>query len=210
MTGQGSAESLLPHILEQAQQDNLLSSTGMTPQGAVQLLDQNGISSHLEQGNISELEQALSQGKDIIVGIDAYDLPAWQQDGAPTNAPQEANHGVMVTGIDETAGVVYINDTGIPGGAEEAVPIKDFLEAWQTSQNAMIVTDGVHTDATPSPAPAPSTNTSTTTTDHTGPTPDTVSPPSPNTNTEHSPGAIILPVILHIERDLQQDQRELQ
>ena len=33
---------------------------------------------------------------------------------------------------------------------------------------------------------------------------------SPNTNSNQSPGAIILPVILHIERDLQQDQRELQ
>jgi hypothetical protein len=45
-----------------------------------------------------------------------------------------ANHAITVLGINETKGVIYINDSGGTGGKGLAVPLDKFMEAWQRGQ----------------------------------------------------------------------------
>jgi hypothetical protein len=47
---------------------------------------------------------------------------------------------VVVTGIDTTAGVVHLNDSGIKTGRNERVPLATFERSWATSQTLAVVT----------------------------------------------------------------------
>lgn len=52
----------------------------------------------------------------------------------------DANHFVVVTGVDTAAGVVHLNDSGSSSGRDEQVPESTFLQSWATSGDKMIVT----------------------------------------------------------------------
>jgi hypothetical protein len=66
--------------------------------------------------------------------------------------------------VDTAKGIVYVNDSGVPRGGDEAVPIATFEQSWATSGDAMVVAQpagGDHSDATlttdttPLPSPSP-------------------------------------------------------
>ena len=57
-----------------------------------------------------------------------------------TRQPHQENHFVVVTGIDTTAEVVHLNDSGIKAGRDEQVSLATFKQAWATSDNFAVVT----------------------------------------------------------------------
>ncbi len=104
---------------------------------------------------ISALESELAAGHQVIASVDAETV--WNS-VAGTDSPDAgvADHAVVVTGIDSTNGVVYLNDSGTPNGAAEAVPLAVFEQAWATSGHAMVATDGDELATNPLDAPSPS------------------------------------------------------
>ena len=104
---------------------------------------------------ISALEDRLAAGHQVIASIDGQSV--WNSVFG-TNSPDAgaADHAVVVTGIDTTNGVVYLNDSGTPNGAAEAVPLSVFEQAWATSGHAMVATDGQELATNPLDAPSPS------------------------------------------------------
>src|ERR1700749_2263058 len=86
------------------------------------------------QTSIDELEHDLAERRRVIVIVNAETI--WNRPGN-RNA---ANHFVVVTGIDAIAGVVHLNDSGLPSGRDEQVPIATFERAWAPNHNSAIVT----------------------------------------------------------------------
>ncbi|KKC04605.1 C39 family peptidase [Mycobacterium nebraskense] len=80
------------------------------------------------------LAQELDRGHKVIVGLN--DKIIWDE---PGNRTRE-NHFVVVIGIDTTARVVHLNDSGIEAGRDEQVPLATFEKAWATSDNFAVVT----------------------------------------------------------------------
>jgi hypothetical protein len=89
----------------------------------------------IENGNLTDLEGYLAEGREVMIGIDATRI--WH-DGPDAGEP---NHFVVVTGFDPTTDTVYINDPGEPDGKAEAIPLSEFESAWETSGDVMIVTE---------------------------------------------------------------------
>lgn len=83
---------------------------------------------------LKALAQYVDQGHKVIASVNAETL--WAEDGQRT----EANHVVVVTGVDTTKGVVHLSDTGTSDGRDKQVSIDTFTRAWSTSDEAMIVT----------------------------------------------------------------------
>jgi len=100
------------------------------------------------------LQQQLSAGHHVLVGVDAEKI--WDAVGVTHPDPDgdRPDHVVEVTGIDTDQGVVYLNDTGNEdptnphAGAAEAVDIGVFERAWALSNHEMVAT----TDADPAAA----------------------------------------------------------
>jgi hypothetical protein len=156
--GVPDAGSLLPEVTSAAEGFGLIETgdgySGMTMDNAGALLDSLGVPNHIEHGDIGTLEQMLDQNRSIIVSVDADELPLWGETdpGDGTGADQGADHALVVTGIDEEKGLVYLNDPGHPEGREETLTIDQFKDAWADGDNTMVVTDSAPSDAAP-PAP---------------------------------------------------------
>jgi hypothetical protein len=83
------------------------------------------------------LEQDLAAGRKVIAGLNAetiWNYPAGQ--GQRT----QADHAVVVTGVDTANDVVHLNDSGTPTGRDEQIPMATFTQAWTTGDNLLIVT----------------------------------------------------------------------
>ncbi|MGH3636198.1 MAG: hypothetical protein ACRDTS_19345, partial [Mycobacterium sp.] len=52
----------------------------------------------------------------------------------------QADHAVVVTGVDTGNNIVHLNDSGIPTGRDEQIPMDTFTQAWATGDNLLIVT----------------------------------------------------------------------
>jgi hypothetical protein len=78
--------------------------------------------------------RVLRDGGAVIVNLNAETI--WDLDGDRT----QADHALVVTGVDTDNGVVHLNDSGTDDGADEQVSIDTFTAAWQTSGNEMVVT----------------------------------------------------------------------
>lgn len=111
---------------------------GTSPGDMVDLLSQYGIASDLTTGNTMQtIEQDLAAGRKVIAGLNAetiWDYPAGQ--GQRT----QADHAVVVTGVDTRNDVVHLNDSGTPNGRNEQIPLATFTQAWATGNNLLIVT----------------------------------------------------------------------
>ncbi|MEB3983684.1 hypothetical protein OQ968_20750 [Mycobacterium sp. 663a-19] len=86
------------------------------------------------------LEQDLAQGRKVIVAVNAELI--WGEpveDKTPDGKP-EANHAVVVTGVDTADGVVHLNDSGSEDGRDARVPIDIFIRSWASSDDEMTVT----------------------------------------------------------------------
>jgi hypothetical protein len=104
---------------------------------------------------ITAMESELAAGHQVIASVDAETI--WNSvSGTDSPDAGTADHAVVVTGVDTTNGVVYLNDSGTPNGAAEAVPLSVFEQAWATSGHAMVATDGAELASDPLDAPSPS------------------------------------------------------
>lgn len=111
---------------------------GTSPADMVQLLQHYGIASDLTTGNTMEgLEQDLAGGHKVIAGLNAETI--WNYPPGQGNRT-EADHAVVVTGVDTRDDVVHLNDSGTPNGRDEQIPMATFTQAWATGNNLLIVT----------------------------------------------------------------------
>ncbi len=103
------------------------------------LLGKYGIQSDLTTGNTMDgLEQDLAGGHKVIAAVNAetiWNYPPGK--GQRTNA----DHAVVVTGVDTRADVVHLNDSGTPNGRDEQILMDTFTKAWATSNDLLIVTE---------------------------------------------------------------------
>ncbi|MHC1560681.1 C39 family peptidase [Actinomycetospora sp. C-140] len=122
-------------------------ASGMTSSEGEALLESYGIPATTTHGSLKDLELLLDQDRDIIAYVDADEIWYHQDDDAGDGGA-DANHAVVVTGIDDEN--VYLADPGDPSGAVSVVPRATFEDAWSDSDHEMLVTD----TAPPHTAPA--------------------------------------------------------
>ena len=109
---------------------------GTSPDDLVVLLRQFGIQSQLTTGNtMTTLEQDLAGGRKVIATVNAETI--WNTGSGNRS---DADHAVVVTGVDTRTNVVHLNDSGIQTGRDEQIPLDTFTQAWATSNNELIVT----------------------------------------------------------------------
>lgn len=124
-------------LVDLATELSLLGPKGMSLDGGVTLLEHHGVDAEVRTGTTDELRTMLDAGKPVIIGLDSSDLYGVQD--APFADDLAAGHAVVITGIDDEAGLVYINDPGFPDGAGVAIPIETFEDAWKDADFSMIV-----------------------------------------------------------------------
>jgi hypothetical protein len=111
---------------------------GTSPEDMVMLLQKYGVQSQLTTGNTTQaIEQDLAGGHKVIAAVNAetiWNYPAGQ--GQRT----QADHAVVVTGVDTGADIVHLNDSGTPNGRNEQIPMATFTQAWATGNDLLIVT----------------------------------------------------------------------
>lgn len=115
---------------------------GTTSLNMDKLLEYYGIDKEMSFDNdIDSLENALNEGKNVIVGLDSDQI--WY--GVENNifSPEtNANHAVQVIGIDRTNPdypMVVLNDSGTIDGCGELVPLEVFKDAWNAGDAQMII-----------------------------------------------------------------------
>jgi Peptidase_C39 like family len=110
---------------------------GTSPEDMVVLLNKYGVPSQLTTGNtLPGMEQDLAAGRKVIAAVNAETI--WNY---PLNQGQRTNadHAVVVTGVDTRADIVHLNDSGTPNGRNEQIPLATFVQAWGTGNNLLIV-----------------------------------------------------------------------
>ena len=122
-------------------------ASGMTSSQGEALLESYGIPATTTHGSLKDLELLLDRDRDIIAYVDSDEVWYGAEDDT-TDGGSDANHAVVVTGIDDEN--VYLADPGDPSGAISVVPRETFEDAWSDSGHEMLVTD----TAPPQTAPA--------------------------------------------------------
>jgi hypothetical protein len=90
---------------------------------------------------LKALERDLTDRRKVIVGLNSELLWGDPVEDRTAEGAPEANHAVVVTGVDTGAGIVHVNDSGNEKGRDEQVPIDVFTRAWDTSDDHMTLTD---------------------------------------------------------------------
>lgn len=125
-------------LVAMANEHGFMTDTGMSALDSITLFENYGVEAEATSGTLDDLRDALDRGDPIIVGIDAADL--YSGGGGPFDPGMESGHAVVVTGIDDgPPGVLYINDPGFPDGAGVEIPLELFEDAWEDSENTMVV-----------------------------------------------------------------------
>ena len=123
-----------------------LTSSGTTINDMGRLLDLYGVPNYINHsGDLPSIIDALSHGRKIIVPVNSTELwegvTFWQRlFGTHNTGP---DHAIVVAGIDysdQANPMVIINDPGHPNGANQAVPLEHFLEAWNDSNFTYLAT----------------------------------------------------------------------
>ncbi|MDF2925714.1 MAG: hypothetical protein K0R57_4628 [Paenibacillaceae bacterium] len=120
-------------------------AAGTAPEHVGKLIEDCGIP--VDRGydwSAADLADALDRGEKVIVGLNSNEIWHAQYDanGNPTELPN-AGHAVWVTGMyqdDSGNWFVIMNDSGVPDGAGETVPLHDFLNAWEDYGNFAVIT----------------------------------------------------------------------
>ena len=82
---------------------------------------------------LNALEQYLGAGRKVIAYVNSAIV--WDTDDQRT----DADHFVVVTGVDANKNVVHLNDPGADE-ANTTISVPDFMKAWDTSNDSIIVT----------------------------------------------------------------------
>ena len=122
-----------------------LTEGGTSPENTAQLLEHYGVHTHTNpSGSLDALTTELAQGHKVIAAVHANDL--WQTNWPLSDlfSPHQADHAIVVTGLNMTAPAhpqVVVNDSGDPHGAGKEYPLDQFLGAWRDSGNFFVATD---------------------------------------------------------------------
>ncbi len=120
---------------------------GTSPEDLVLLLGKYGIQSQLTTGNTMQtIEQDLTGGHKVIAALNAETI--WNYPPGKGQRTQ-ADHAVVVTGVDTRDDIVHLNDSGTPNGRDERIPLATFTQAWATGDNLLIVTQQTGYDTVP-------------------------------------------------------------
>jgi hypothetical protein len=122
----------------EAHRGNIYLFDGTSPEDLVVLLQRYDIQSDLTTGNtMGVLEHDLAGGHKVIAALNAESI--WNY---PPGKGQrtDADHAVVVTGVDTRTNIVHLNDSGTPNGRNEQIPVATFTQAWATSNDLLIVT----------------------------------------------------------------------
>jgi hypothetical protein len=115
---------------------------GSVPSYVGELLEDYGVGVHTrENATVYDLANELAQGHKVIVGVDADEL--WRPSFFNDLFGEQANHALIVTGIDTTDPNdvrVILTDPGT-GDVARSYPMEQFLDAWSDSSCMMIATD---------------------------------------------------------------------
>ncbi len=131
-------------VVTMANDMGVMTASGMAPEDGARLLEELGVEAEVQSGSLDQLRTALDNDQEIVIGLDAADL--YSGEGGPFDPGMTSGHAVVITGIDDNAGMVYINDPGFPDGAGVAIPIDQFEDAWADTGNTMIVATESGTD----------------------------------------------------------------
>ncbi len=126
-------------LVDLAEELDVLDPDGMTVDNGVRLLEHYGVEAEGRTGSLDELRTMLDADVPVIIALDADDI--YGTGDAPFADDTISGHAVVITGIDDEAGLVYINDPGFPDGAGVAVPIDVFEDAWTDFDHQMIVVE---------------------------------------------------------------------
>jgi len=126
-------------VVDLANQLGVLGETGMSMDDGLALLEHWGVDAQVETGSLDELRTLLDADTPVIIGLDADDL--YGTGDSPFSDDLVSGHAVVITGIDDEAGLVYINDPGFPDGAGVAISISEFEDAWTDADHTMIVAE---------------------------------------------------------------------
>jgi hypothetical protein len=88
------------------------------------------------------LKHYLASGQKVIAEVNAeiiwgQPVDSWDKNGRPS-----ANHALVVSGIDVINGQVHLNDSGPSDGADKTVSIDTFTNAWEASDDEIVVAGG--------------------------------------------------------------------
>lgn len=115
---------------------------GSRPSQVGMLLEDHGVGTHTKyHATVYDLAAELAQGHKVIVGVDADEL--WRPSYFNDLFGEQANHALIVTGIDTTNPFdirVLITDPGT-GDVARSYPMAQFLDAWHDSSCMMVATD---------------------------------------------------------------------
>ncbi|WP_156425486.1 MULTISPECIES: hypothetical protein [unclassified Mycobacterium] len=127
----------------------LQSQDGVNVKDAMKLLDNHGISATLTEYDKTEGNQALravafalEEQKAVSVGLHGGII--WNSVD-PEHIPEDIHlpdHQVVVTGVDFTERVVYLNDSGFAEqGRNLKIPLDAFMKAWQVDNYETIIAE---------------------------------------------------------------------
>ena len=91
-------------------------------------------------GGVEGLKQQLGTGHKVIVSVNAeliWNVPVETKD---KNGNPAGDHAVVVTGVDAAFNIVHLNDSGDPNGRDSQIPMAIFMQAWDSSDELMVVT----------------------------------------------------------------------
>lgn len=109
---------------------------GMTVEGALFLMEQAGVPASLVMSaNIDLLESYVDAGHGVVLFVNSSDI--WYgEEGAGA-----ADHALVVTDIDQEAGVAVLSDPGTPEGNALTVPLEVLEDAWVDGDHSMLVAE---------------------------------------------------------------------
>lgn len=139
LTGRDFTEAELRDL---AEQNGWYDPDGGTPMADVgNILEHMGLTVNRSQGNsVSDIEECLENGGEVIVGVDSSEL--WEGESDDFFGPgMGADHAIQVIGIDRSnpdEPMVIINDSGCTNGCGAMIPLDEFMDAWEDSGCFMV------------------------------------------------------------------------
>lgn len=139
LTGQEFDEADLRDL---AEENGWYAPGGGTPiEDVGNILEHMGLNVNRSEGNdISDIEECLENGGQVIIGVDSDEL--WFGENDDVFGPgMDADHAVQVIGIDRSdpdEPMVILNDSGVANGCGAMVPLDLFMDAWEDSNCFMV------------------------------------------------------------------------
>lgn len=115
--------------------------TGMSAADVAALCRSYGVALDVRSATPSELATRLDDGAAVVVALDTEQLRVGACDGTLPGLGLQGHHALVLTGLDATAGLAYLNSPVDPAGTGVVIPLDQFAGAWAQAGNAVLETD---------------------------------------------------------------------